>query len=245
MMGPAQIAAIEPVDTDAARLGRLRTAVNAAACLHEAEIHRGGYRWYPVMVTLTYADIGVASPRDITEFHKRVRQHLKRRGIRYRFVWVGELQQRGALHYHVIIWMPWGERLPKPDRQGGWTHGSTNIKAARCGVRYICKYATKLRSKLGSLQHTYPAHFRMHGAGGLDECSREERAHVLLPSWIRLVTQPGERLRRCTGGFFATATGEFYRAIYAVDRIVRRPGGGALIHLRSLYPGAHYPCPSL
>ena len=80
------------------------------------------------MLTLTYREVGAWHPRHISELLQRVRVWLRRRGERLRYVWVGELQQRGALHYHVLCWLPRGLTLPKPDKQGWWTHGSTRIE---------------------------------------------------------------------------------------------------------------------
>lgn len=55
------------------------------------------------MLTLTYRDVDAFEPCHISLLIKHIRQWLLRRGYRMLYVWVAELQQRGALHYHVLI----------------------------------------------------------------------------------------------------------------------------------------------
>jgi hypothetical protein len=167
------------------------------------------------MVTLTYRDVSGWSPRHVSEFLQRVRVWLKRRGHTFRYVWVAELQQRGAVHYHVLVWLPRGLTLPKPDKQGWWTHGSTNICWARKPVGYLCKYASKLESKAGE---DFPPGARLHGRGGLDEL-RAVSAWWSLPGWARELFGVADQVRRAVGGgLVSRRTGAFFPSPFRVWR---------------------------
>lgn len=52
----------------------------------------------------------------ITELLQRIRVWVRRRDHGLRYVWVAELQQRVALHYHLLLWLPRGLTLPEFDR---------------------------------------------------------------------------------------------------------------------------------
>ena len=105
-----------------------------------------------------------------SELLKRIRHWLQRRSVRFCYVWVAELQQRGALHYHILVWLPFGLTLPKPDKQGWWPHGSTRIEWARHPIGYLVKYASKFDIKCG-----LPKGARLHGAGGFDQAAQQIR----------------------------------------------------------------------
>lgn len=134
----------------------------------------------PTMLTLTYQDIGTWEPGHITQCLDAIKKYQKRKGLDFRYVWVAELQKRGAVHYHVIFWRPYGQRIPMADKRGWWKHGSTNIKTARRPIGYIMKYASKLATK-----QDYPKGLRMCGAAGLSSDARLRRAWQLLPAYIR------------------------------------------------------------
>jgi len=182
------------IDPFLTRLRRLRRAVLTAARMHEHELR--GQRYKPAMLTLTYREVGAWSPRHISELLQRIRVWLKRRGFRLRYVWVAELQQRGALHYHVVVWLPRGLTLPKPDKQGWWTHGSTRIEWARRPAGYLVKYASKLDSKVGL---GFPAGARLFGKGGLEPFGRAVAQWFNLPQWTREVCDLAGRAVRLKG----------------------------------------------
>jgi hypothetical protein len=92
------------------------------------------------------------------------------RDIPFRYVWVAELQKRGALHYHVAIWLPKRVQLPKFDKQGWWPHGSTQRLIAKNAVGYLMKYLSKI-----SPFHKFPKGVRIHGFGGLTQQARGNR----------------------------------------------------------------------
>lgn len=191
---------IDPVLT---RMRRMRRAVTTGARMIEWETR--GRRFKPAMVTLTYRDADGWSPRHVSELLKRIRQWCARRGEKLRYVWVAELQARGAVHYHVLLWLRRGLTLPKPDKQGWWPHGSTRIEWARKPVGYLAKYASKIESKAGS---AFPAGLRLHGRGGLDETGRAVCSWYGLPAWARALCDLGGRAVRRKGiGLVERGTG--------------------------------------
>jgi len=173
---------------------RLRRAVVTVARMHDYELR--GQPHSTAMLTLTYREVGGWGPKHITALLKCIRSWLFRRGFRLRYVWVAELQQRGALHYHVLLWLPHGVLLPKPDNEGWWTHGSTRIEWARKPVGYLAKYASKLDSKIGI---GFPPGARLHGWGGLDDFGRSVAQWFNLPHWAREICDLAGRAVRVKG----------------------------------------------
>ena len=89
------------IDQVQARKTRLGRTVRQTASLHQSAL--GSKRYKPAMVTLTYADLDAFQPRHISALLKHIRQWLLRRHHRFHYVWVAELQKRGALHYHIDL----------------------------------------------------------------------------------------------------------------------------------------------
>lgn len=199
-------------NSDMQRLKRMRFNVQAASTMLNAEATVDGFRPPDVlMVTLTYRPGRDFQPEHISQFLKAVRHWHNRRDIKMRYVWVAELQERGSLHYHVLLWVPRGTRLPKPDQRGWWPHGMTRIEKAQHAVGYICKYASKLSSKRLEGEHSYPTGARMYGKGGLTRRQRTDLAWCNLPGWLRLLVEPWHRCKRIVGGGFASReTHEFW-----------------------------------
>ena len=180
------------IDQDQARLTRMRRSVNVAARLFHHVL--GTRRYRPAMLTLTYRDVDGFEPRHVSGLLKCIRAWLQRRGFCLHYVWVAELQQRGALHYHVLVWLPKGLTLPKPDKQGWWPHGSTRIEWARNAVGYLCKYVSKFDTK-----QALPKGARLHGAGGFDAFSRQIRRWFNLPTWLKQLADVGTSFVRVKG----------------------------------------------
>lgn len=168
-------------------------------------LHRGGFRTYTGLLTLTYREVEGWGPRHVSDALESIREWLEARGHRLRYVWVAELQERGAVHYHVMLWLPRGVRIPKPDTRGWWPHGSSRIEGARNSVGYIAKYASKCQTV-----ENFPRGLRLSGCGGLDEDARLEASWWMLPKHARERFTPADRLRRAPGGGFVSAsTGEW------------------------------------
>jgi len=99
------------IDADAARMKRLQRSVKSAAQFFGLSL--GPRRFRAAMLTLTYKPGEDFSPRHISALFTRMRQWIARRGHKLHYVWVAELQKRGALHYHILVWLPRGLTLPK------------------------------------------------------------------------------------------------------------------------------------
>lgn len=199
---------------DRVRVRRMKTAIHQGARLLDCSAADDrSTRYRKTLVTLTYRDADGWEPNHIAAFQKRVREWFRRRGADIRYVWVAELQQRGALHYHMIVWVPRRYTLPKPDRQGWWPHGSTNVKQATHGVSYLAKYASKTTAEQSA---KYPAGARMHGAGGLDAERRRHVRYWQAPIAARDCLTGRADIRKTLGGYVDKFTGNFYRSPWKV-----------------------------
>lgn len=225
------------LDTYMQRLKKMRYNVIASAnWLHVAATGRGSFRVDCVFVTLTYRQIEDPNPKDISKYLDAARKHCARRGIPCRYVWVGELQQRGALHYHVLFWMPRGYKLPMPDKSGWWPHGWSNIQKSHSPVGYLAKYAGKLKTKAGAAGFAIPKGFRISGVGGLDTEDKQKKRWANLPGWLRDAVTPEHRCKRIIGGgWISRETFEYWPSAWRLGRIVRA-GCGALVSLIPALP---------
>jgi hypothetical protein len=180
-----------------------------------------GSRYDALFVTLTYRE-NVEWRRDhISKVITSARNYCRRRGYNLVYAWVMELTRRGRPHYHLVIWVPKGQRLPMFDKQGWWKHGSTNIQKARNAVGYIAKYASK-----GRITDRFPKRARIYGSGGLTGRYLAEQRWWRLPKWLRKRVRITDCFRRSPsgGGFFSTETGQYlaspFNAIHLNGRIV-------------------------
>lgn len=168
------------------RCRRLRRTITEAARLHEQrtdwhsrQLGRSAYR--KTFITLTYRNRGEWERRHISRFVRLMRQWFHRRDHACRFVWVAELQKRGALHYHLVVWVPRRLRLPRPDVCGWWPHGSSKIETARNPIGYMVKYATKTTP---DALKRLPKGVRLHGNGGHEPHDRVHLRETLMPAWL-------------------------------------------------------------
>lgn len=219
------------VDPRQSRVNRMQRGTLTAARLHHESSTRGGFRYRAAMLTLTYRPGFVWLPDHIAALLTRVRQWCNRRGIQCRYVWVLELTKAGVPHYHAVFWLPRGVSMPKPDKQGWWPHGMTRIEWARNAVGYVAKYASK-----GNFADKYPKGARIHGVGGLDVDSRNERIWWLCPSWVREHWPDfNDRPRRAKGGgWLSLATGHWVPSPYEVSY----SGGRIIVCLASAQGGS-------
>jgi len=222
------------VDRMASRLLRMSKGVKTAARLMELRLHseHPGVRWKALMITLTYREITGWQANHINDFRRRVAEHLRRRGLRLRWVWVMELQKRGAPHYHVLVWLPRSVKLPKPDKAKWWTHGLTKIEWARNAVGYIAKYASKMESH-GVTGGTFPKGARLHGVAGLELEQRNTRTWWMMPGWVRdHWPNPQDKPRPALGGGYSSRiTGEWQPSPWEVLLF----GGSVLIKKREVF----------
>jgi len=175
------------------RFGRMKRVVIAGSDAIQRFMQLSRHQYRVAMVTLTYRPGAEWESEDIARLMRHYRKWLHRRGIEPRYVWVMELQKRGAPHYHLLLWLPRGVTPPKPDKQGWWRKGMSNCVWARRPVGYVAKYASK-----GPGAGTLPHGARLYGVGGvpirLDHC----RA----PGWLRRMTKLGWRVFRLPGGWW-------------------------------------------
>lgn len=208
----------------AKRLRKLKQNVITSARLHVEEATQGGFRGKWAMVTLTYRDDVKWKADQVTEFFHRIRQFAQRAAFKLRYTWVLELTKQGRPHYHVLVWLPKGRTLPKPDKRGWWTAGSTRIEWARNAVGYLAKYASK---GIDLAQRVFiPSGARMSGFGGLNKQSRIELRWWKLPGWVREHWSTVCDVARTPGGYVNRQDGEFLASRFLVVFF-----GGALVLL--------------
>ena len=188
----------------------------------------------PWFVTLTYRGENDWRPVHMARAIKGFRNWCRSRGAACRYTWVAELQRRGAVHYHLLAWLPAGVTMPHWDRPTKtrrgerapfWTHGMTETDKARSGVGYLMKYL----SKLGELTR-FPKGLRLYGIGGLTKEGREVRAWFNLPQWAKEAYGVGELTRRVSS-LVVRATGEVLPPVWRISRI---PSGLLLTKLRDV-----------
>lgn len=167
------------------------------------------------MLTPTYRPDADWKPNQIADLLRCIRKYLARKGIEFRYAWVQELTKRGRPHYHVLIWLPLGITLPKPDKQGWWPWGMTKIEWARNAIGYIAKYASKGND---FQEHgSFAKGARLHGNGGMTGAALLEQRWWKLPSWLRPDVAAEDRWApRKGGGFASKETGEFKESPWEV-----------------------------
>lgn len=200
------------IDVAEARIKRMRKGTLTAGRLIQEDLQRSGFRFKAAMLTVTYAKADTWKADHMSKLTNHMRTFLARRGHKLRGVWVAELQKRGAVHYHFVVWLPKGITFPKPDKQGWWPHGMTNWQWARKAVGYLVKYASKMEK-----EHRFPKGCRISGASGLDRSQRMERRWWRMPRYIRehWPNWCSDITRADGGGFLSRLTGEWMPALYS------------------------------
>jgi hypothetical protein len=163
--------------------------------------------YYPVFVTLTYKSQDDWDAKDISKivdnYRKDWKQRLGRPPKHFRYVWVAEMQKRGCIHYHLLLWCPRGKRLPKPDVKW-WKKGYSNIQAVRKGVQgYLSKYLSKgsQPANFEGKKVYFPKGARIVGMGGLSSADRKKIAYKKLPRYVRRIFDYGEKIEKIKGGY--------------------------------------------
>ena len=242
---------LDPVE---GRKRRLKKSVQWAARCHTTLTTE---RVRAFMVTLTYAETDAWEPGHISGFLKAAREYYRRMRVRFRYVWVGELQQRGAVHYHVLVWLPVRMQMIKPDKRGWWSHGMTRVdRLVKNAVGYVTKYVQKFDS-VGQ----FPKGIRLHGSGGHDATGKQIKSWIARPGWARSMSGTNGRIVRVKGGgLVCTSSGVSLSSPFRVSvgggayPVCRRqfeysggipdvsgpfsslPGGVDFSHARAIYP---------
>ena len=204
------------------RLWRMRKKVSVAGDLFKRDLREAGARYWVAFVTLTYGPDVPWAAKHIRTYTDAMRKIIERRGHRARYLWVAELQGRGAVHYHLMFWLPEGVKLPIPD-QGYWPHGMSNIQKCRGnGVGYLLKYLSK-----GAVGQPFPKGCRTYGHGGLNKDSQDYAAWEMLPRYQRVKCYWFERVRKRGSRWFSPVTGACWRGW--VPPYHHRNGGGVCV----------------
>jgi len=219
-------------DADGQRIRGLRRAVGFSARAH-AVSEKGHRADECLMLTTTYHRGGDWRPEHVSGLLKVMREHCRRRGVALKYVWVAELQQRGAVHYHIALFVPRGFRFPMPDKNGWWPHGSTRIEVAKGAVGYLMKYLSKGTASNGNWR--LPSGARMYGVGGLEHSLRRARRWLGLPAFVRSAGDHLDQWRPVVGGGWASPDGELFPSEYKRCRV-----GG----VTGFEPVAHHARPS-
>jgi len=225
------------LDTTLARVYRMKKGVMTTARLVNDRLRASAVQWTPIMVTLTYERDDQWRPDHISKFMNQVQMWAGRKslggryGTKLPYVWVAELQKRGAVHYHVLLWIPKRWRIPYPDKQGWWKFGSSGVDRVKNPVGYVAKYASKFESKG---QAEFPKGLRLHGIGGLDKREKRIVAWWKLPKDMRSGEEGSCSFGRAKGGGWKNRdTGEVIPSQWGLSavgqgefssvRLVRKP----------------------
>lgn len=180
-----------------------------------------------IMITATYRYIGAWRPRHMSDLMRHIRRHLGNRLQGY--MWVAELQKRGAVHYHILLKVTHGSRIPMPDKVGWWPYGMTRIELVR-NVQSAGAYVRKYMSK-GDNDMPFPPGLRLYAVVIRKFLSSEawQLRWWSTPAWLRvLVTEAaqvvgvGDPVRKVTGGWIIGDI--WYRSPWAYIRPLPRVG---------------------
>lgn len=188
------------IDKALARVSRMRRRVFAwVGVVNDLKVSERGL--WAAMVTLTYKTADQWRAGHIREFMLWVKKNA---GAHLRaYAWVAELQKRGAVHYHVILVLSRGYKLPKPDKAGGWRYGMSRVEKAR-SFWYIAKYTSK---GVHADDNQFPKGARIFATWACKEAS-DVASHYgyrlsVYPKWLREIIDSchsGEIARRERGG---------------------------------------------
>lgn len=147
-----EITEVSPLEL---RLGKLRKRISFFANWKDA-VSEMVTEVDTIMVTLTYRGVNDWRPRHVTEFIRKVKRFLG--SLMFGYLWVAEMQERGAVHYHVVFIVKKGTKLSKPDDEGYWNYGMTKIQKVNHVYSYLAKYLSKDEQKV-----SYPKGIRIFG----------------------------------------------------------------------------------
>jgi hypothetical protein len=134
-----------------------------------------------IVVDLTYAPEHSWRPLHISGFLAVVKKHLGKKLKGYS--WVAEMQKRGAVHYHVVLAVEKGVKIPKPDKEGWWPYGMTRVRKKKKPMGYLMDYVRKVRQKQG-----YPKGIRIFAVVWFQWAADGDSRFLLslwsLPGWL-------------------------------------------------------------
>ena len=130
------------LDTFKKRLSTMRARIHEWAGV--MEMLGKEFKTRMVMIRLTYAGVDDYKPGHINDYVKKLKQSLGNN--LWGFAWVSEIQERGAVHYHLILVVKRGTRIPVPDKSGMWKYGYSRIETAKTPF-YLLVYTGKEKQK--------------------------------------------------------------------------------------------------
>lgn len=140
-----------------------------------------------VMLGLTYRPGETWHKLDISHFMLSIRKLLGKKLLAY--AWVSELQERGEVHYHVIVVVPKKCYVPFPDKSGLWKHGATHYSDAKSPF-YIVSYTKK---KLQKNYSEFPAYCHAFAVWISDSVMSKQLRVLRMPAWKReILSKYGE-----------------------------------------------------
>lgn len=199
------------------RVEKMRRSILTTAQL----IEQAFPTWVPWFVTLTYRPEARWSARDLKRLIGGLRRWLGEKHVNWKPVYVFklELTKAGKEHYHLVVWLPKGVRMPFPDkalpgaRTPWWLHGMSQVQKVR--GRSACPYLAKYLSK--EEVRSFKPHARMYGDGGLRGAFRDKKRWNRLPGWLRSQVTYSDRCRPMVGGGWVSATGSRFYSPWEVD----------------------------
>lgn len=223
------------IDSNAGRLARCQRRVHAwAETLPKLPrvIRRAGRKLNlgprMVMLTLTYAKADDWAPNQIRDFMKAIHIELEKNIFGY--AWVLEMQERGAPHYHVLLYVKRGTKIPRPDEKL-WKYGMSRIETVKTPY-YICKYTSAKKNKAYQ-KEGLPAGARMFavkiyltdlGNDAIFNFKTSTAPRWLVPYLSEAYSRVGLELRwiRCKGGgWLIEQTGEVLSSPWRLVKLER------------------------
>lgn len=196
------------IDSRQARINRCRKRVVSWANTLKPFLDKVGCQYKMVMMGLTYRPGVEWRANDIRDFIAKLKREVGLKNI-ISMARVAELQERGAVHFHIIVIVKQGVRVPFPDKSGLWRHGSSRVEKARSPF-YLVSYTKKEYQKSG----IYPKGCRMYEVWINPEfVSYVERWYFRLsslPGWFAEIVRKdieheGEKWCRLKGGGWSFA----------------------------------------
>lgn len=176
-----------------------------------------------VMLTLTYTDADAWEPGQIREFMILMRKSLG--SALYGYAWVLEMQERGAPHYHVLLYVKAKTDVPEPDKAGLWLHGLTRRETAK-SAHYIAKYTGKEYQKeslpAGARMFAVQIYKNVLDADDLLPFRLSSAPGWLQPHILEAAKTAGSEVRWTRakgGGWLIKDTGELHQSPYVLIAI--------------------------
>lgn len=206
------------IDPRVQRSARCRKTLLNTARMFSKAMQATKHRHKVAFITLTYARVGDWEAGHIAAFMNHVRNYLARRGVPMCGLRKLEMQKRGAVHYHLMFWLPKGISLPKPDKKGWWPHGTSNCQWLRNGYGYCAKYVSKTENAL------IPRGARLYAVFGADQVMKRELRWWITPRFVREAFPYAENhdpVRAKGGGWVSRKTGVVVFSEWQYGGIVR------------------------